>query len=389
MPATPELSDGGSAIGFKSLNAIAVESGKASFRISARIHRLIQKLTGISSTAVFNRYDQTKTNPEFQMHEKHSYRGTTSKLSMILVTVVAAGVIGFIIWQLQTMGDPPGSDYKKLDNLNPAEAPEVGADLDPELAKAQEDIEAMVARIDAKMKARKSEDESAEVPISEPVEPAFADKDPATLTPVEQTEPTQSGSKGNLPSMADSDVAVKQDLASIAPEASQLLADEFIVAKTARAIAALSEGKLVNEFRPLKNPLTPFAAEPLNQGFQIASVNSVRYKTYLDVLTSIGSERLVKMYWHYYPLLEESYRELGASEQEFKDVTIAAIDQLLAAPQLSANHVLIHPTVMYKYEDPSLEKLPAAHKLMMRIGSGNRARIEPLLREIRAELNKS
>ncbi len=321
------------------------------------------------------------------MHEKYSYRGSSSKLSMILVTVVAVGVIGFIVWQLQTMGDPPGSDYKKLENLNPAEAPEVGADLDPELAKAQEDIEAMVARIDAKMKARKTDDDSAEVPISEPAVPAMADDDPATLTPV-QVESTQSASKSGLPSMAESDAAVRQDLASIAPESSQLLADEFIVAKAARAIAALSEGKLVNEFRPLKSPLTPFAAEPLNQGFQIASVNSVRYKAYLDVLTSIGSERLVKMYWHYYPLFEESYRELGASEREFKDVTIAAIDQLLAAPPLSSNHVLIHPTVMYKYEDPSLEKLPAAHKLMMRLGSGNRARLEPLLREIRTELNK-
>lgn len=325
------------------------------------------------------------------MHQRYSYRGTSSKLSMIAVTVVAACVIGFIIWQLQTMDDPPGSDYKKLDNLDPTEAPEVSAKIDPELAKAQEDIEAMVARIDAKMKARKTEDESAEVPITEPAEPAFADKDPATLTPVEEVEPERpaSASKGNLPSLAESDAAVRKDLGSISPEAPQLLADEYIVAKTTRAIAALAEGKLVNEFRPLKSPLTPFAAEPLNQGFQISPANSQRYKVYLDVLTSIGSERLVKMYWHYYPLLEESWRELGTSEQEFKDVTIAAIDQLLAAPPLSANHVLIHPTVMYKFEDPSLERLPAAHKMMMRLGSGNRARLEPLLREIRAELSKS
>ncbi len=314
----------------------------------------------------------------------HARRDTSSsKLPMILVTGVAIVVIGFIVWQLEGVKDGP--DIPDHQTLNPVEPMEAEPHINPELEKTQKEIDELMARIDSELGSRPGNDDSelTEVAINEPEEPAVASSTAGQLKPVEQIPSTA----GPAPDLDTSDAAIRQELGKVAPESVELLADEYIVAKTVRAMAALAEGKLVNEHRPLKNPLTPFAAEKLNQGFQISAVNAVRYKVYIDALTSIGTERLLDMYQSYSPILNDAYKELGTDE-DFRQVTIKAIDQLLAAPALSPNHVLVHPTVMYKYEDPAMENLPPAHKLMMRLGASNRARLEPLLRNLRDGLTE-
>lgn len=314
------------------------------------------------------------------MHARRETR--SSKLPMALVTVVAIAVIGFIVWQLEGVKDGP--DIPDHQTLSPVEPMEAEPHVNPELEKTQQEIDALMARLDSGLGAQPDDEDSepTEVEISEPEEPAVASSTAGRLKAVEQPP-----LEGSAPSMDTSDNAIRQELGKAAPEAVELLADEYIIAKTVRAMAALAEGKLVNEHRPLKNPLTPFAAEKLNQGFQISAVNAVRYKVYLDALTSIGTERLLNMYQSYYPMLDEAHKELG-TDNDFRQVTIEAIDHLLAAPALSPNHVLVHPTVMYKYEDPAMENLPPAHKLMMRLGAGNRARLEPLLRNLRDGLKE-
>jgi len=69
-------------------------------------------------------------------------------------------------------------------------------------------------------------------------------------------------------------------------------------------------------------------------------------------------------------------------------VSAAAIDDLLAAPEVKAPLRLIQPKVMYEYADPELEARSAGQKIMMRIGHANAALIKQKLRAIRAELSR-
>jgi hypothetical protein len=42
--------------------------------------------------------------------------------------------------------------------------------------------------------------------------------------------------------------------------------------------------------------------------------------------------------------------------------------------------------VFYQYADPALEKLPASHKLLLRMGPENTRQVQESLRRLRAEL---
>jgi hypothetical protein len=45
----------------------------------------------------------------------------------------------------------------------------------------------------------------------------------------------------------------------------------------------------------------------------------------------------------------------------------------------------VRPKVMYQYQSPELEKLPAAQKLMLRIGHDNRQRVKKIITQWRAQ----
>jgi hypothetical protein len=67
---------------------------------------------------------------------------------------------------------------------------------------------------------------------------------------------------------------------------------------------------------------------------------------------------------------------------------VAAIDDLLAAPEVHDPVRLVQPSVFYKYADARLENLSAGQRLMIRIGSENAARIKAKLRGLRDALTK-
>ena len=89
---------------------------------------------------------------------------------------------------------------------------------------------------------------------------------------------------------------------------------------------------------------------------------------------------------HYYPLFQQSYRELGYPDGYFNDRLVVVIDHLLATPDLPQPPALTQSKVMYEYADPALESRSAGQKLLLRSGPDNEAAIKAKLREIRAAL---
>ena len=63
-----------------------------------------------------------------------------------------------------------------------------------------------------------------------------------------------------------------------------------------------------------------------------------------------------------------------------------AIDDLLAAPEISGPVKLVRPKVLYQFADPDLEARSAGQKIMLRMGAENAAKVKAKLREIRREL---
>ncbi len=118
----------------------------------------------------------------------------------------------------------------------------------------------------------------------------------------------------------------------------------------------------------------------------VSAANSARYAPYVRVFESLDSRALVKRYIESYPLFQRAYAELGFPNANFNDRLVEALDDMLAAPDISGPVKLVRPKVLYQFADPDLEKRSAGQKVMMRMGADNAARVKAKLREIRREL---
>jgi hypothetical protein len=97
-------------------------------------------------------------------------------------------------------------------------------------------------------------------------------------------------------------------------------------------------------------------------------------------------KQVAEVYRHYYPLLQQAYEDLGYPDHYFNDRVIAAIDDMLRAPEPDKPIVLTQPKVLYQYEDTALEQLSSGQKLMMRMGLAHERSVKVKLRELRALL---
>lgn len=133
-------------------------------------------------------------------------------------------------------------------------------------------------------------------------------------------------------------------------------------------------------------PVTPPGGSFLVTNDRISPANGKRYTLYLDLIEGLGVEHAVSLYVLFYDLFQSAYRNLGYPDGHFNDRFVEVIDHLLATPKLDASPLVTKPLLVYKYVDPELEQLSAGQKLMLRIGSENRARLENVLLPLRERL---
>ena len=119
---------------------------------------------------------------------------------------------------------------------------------------------------------------------------------------------------------------------------------------------------------------------------EIAAENSARYAPYVRALESVDAAALVAAYLRAYPLFQQAYRELGYPDGYFNDRLVAALEDMLAAPDAGASPKLVRPKVLYEFADPALEEASAGQKIMVRMGSDNARRAKAKLRELRQAL---
>lgn len=246
----------------------------------------------------------------------------------------------------------------------------------------------------------RSAPEPAEAPAipaaSEPVPqaaPEVAYQAPASQPAYETPEPTVTAEP--LPSLNESDANVLSALQGLSTQTLKYAVPDEILRKFVRAINAIEEGKVVHEYRPIVSPAPGFMAESLAaatadkpEQFRLSPDNYQRYDNYVTLLAMLDSDAVVALYQRFYPLLEEAYAEMGLKKGNFHSVFISAIDNILAAPVVEGELLLVRPKVFYQYADPELEKLPSSHKLLLRMGPENTRSLQTSLRALRARISQ-
>jgi hypothetical protein len=106
----------------------------------------------------------------------------------------------------------------------------------------------------------------------------------------------------------------------------------------------------------------------------------------MKVVQASDPRTVAAVYFRLYPLFQQAYEDLGYPGMYFNDRLVQVIDDLLQTPDVRGPVRLVQPKVFYEYADPSLEKLSAGQKLLLRMGSANAAVVKGKLRELRAEI---
>jgi hypothetical protein len=153
-------------------------------------------------------------------------------------------------------------------------------------------------------------------------------------------------------------------------------------------------------------PVTVWPVQPAPGRFMVdadgksqvlAGENALRYAPFVAFAGSINAAQAVELYRGMYPLLEQSYRELGLGSRPLHARVFEVIDLLLATPEpdqppkLTLTEVKgpissLRPWTRYEYEDASFQRLAAGQKLLLRMGPEHRKVLKSKLRELRQEL---
>jgi len=150
----------------------------------------------------------------------------------------------------------------------------------------------------------------------------------------------------------------------------------------------LPRAQLPRRLVPMKSAAGQFTVGTGATGTAIVPANYERYRPYVAAAESIDTKQLVAGYVRFYPWFRDDYRALGYPSGAFHERLLAAIDDLLAAPDLEEPPALKQPKVLYQFADPDLEALSAGQKIMLRIGPQHSARLKTKLREIRHALEQ-
>lgn len=216
---------------------------------------------------------------------------------------------------------------------------------------------------------------TAPAPIKHPISEAQTGPAPAATTP--------------LPPLDSSDGAVANALAAIpgAQGLSELLLARGLVPHIVATVDALPRRSIGASILPLRTPRGVFMTDTSDGQPVLDGKDYARYEPYMKIVQAVDSRTLVTWYVHWYPLFQAAYRQLGYPQGYFNDRLIAAIDDMLAAPNAGPRVALVAtPDGHYQFADPTWESLSVGQKLMIRIGPGHERVLKDKLRSIRALL---
>ena len=215
-----------------------------------------------------------------------------------------------------------------------------------------------------------------------PPPPPLVDKEPEIRYPLPEA------AEKPLPSLQESDSEALAALRDIfgAKAVKQFFVPQEVIRRIVVTVDNLPRKGGSAQLRPTTPVGGKFRIEQKGDTTLMAPSNFARYTPFVRLAESVDAKALTAAYIRLYPLFQQAYRDLGYPKGYFNDRLVAVIDHMLAAPQVEGPIALVQPRIFYKFADPELESLSAGHKLMLRMGSENAAKLKAKLKEIRAEL---
>lgn len=191
-----------------------------------------------------------------------------------------------------------------------------------------------------------------------------------------------------VPPLAASDAIVRETLSGVPGAAGfeRFFYPQDMVRRFVATVDNLPRKSVAAQVMVVKPVPGAFSTTGADDKFTINRDNAARYTPYVHLVQAVDMKTLVALYVRFYPWFQQAYQDLGYPSGYFNDRLIDVIDNVLAAPEITAPVTLVQPHVLYRFENPDLEALSAGQKMMLRMGSENASQIRIKLRELRTML---
>jgi hypothetical protein len=212
---------------------------------------------------------------------------------------------------------------------------------------------------------------------------------PAATEPgIQHPVPSASATGENaapLPALNDSDQSFHDSLVMVpgAAPIEKILVPQSLIRHIVATIDNMPRKKVALELRPIKSTSGQMVTAGDAEKVTLSPQNEARYAPFVELVKSTDTKQLVALYFHFYPLFQQAYEDLGYPSQYFNDRLIEVIDNLLATPDVKGPVELTQPNVLFLYADPKLEALSAGQKTLLRMGPDNERIIKDKLRQLR------
>ena len=235
------------------------------------------------------------------------------------------------------------------------------------------------------------EAEVTEPEITEPQEPeVFEPAQPAPTVELEEkdeVEPLPESVESDPEPLDTSDPAVKASLieSSSADEATvnRMLVNEGLIQRFVVSVTNLANDEMAPNHQLLTPPEQNFRVYSQASKQWIDAASYKRYTPYVDMLESFDNDALLNIYGIYKGDIQAKFSEIGNPDEDFNQVLLEAIDQLLDTPEVPVPVEVYSDSVAYKYADERLENLNEPQKQLLRTGPDNMRRIKAKLRELK------
>jgi hypothetical protein len=213
---------------------------------------------------------------------------------------------------------------------------------------------------------------------------AAANTAPARTAPAASAPPVVT----ELPALDDLDPVVRRSIGEVT--SSPLLSKWLDTENLARQIAALVDGaaggRLPLRFLAPLRPAGTFSVVERQGHATIAPASYARYDGLAAVIAALDPVTVARVYRTLAPRLEDAHDELGEGERTFDAALRDGLRRLSETPVPDGPIAVTPRGGVYAFDDPKLEALSPAQKLLLRSGPVNARRVQAQLAAIAAAL---
>ncbi len=224
------------------------------------------------------------------------------------------------------------------------------------------------------------------VPVPAPAPPAKPAEAPAHYPVPAAVEPAVAPKP--LPALEASDAALAAAVAGLIGRDGfgALLRPESLVRRIVATVDNLPRRSYAQRLSPAQPVGGILVTTGQDESLALAAQNAARYAPWVRLVQSLEAKRVAAVYFHYYPLFQQAYVELGYPQGYFNNRLVQVIDHLLEAPRPPEPLRLTVRHVLPEFADPALEAESAGRKVLLRMGAANAAVVKAKLAEIRKEV---